>query len=52
MKVRKQSTEEARSIVSLAVSKEWENRTTSSAWTNSLKGRVPSRVLGPGCPRW
>jgi hypothetical protein len=52
MKVRKQSTEEARSIVSLAVSKEWENGTTSSAWTNSLKGRVPSRVLGAWMPRW
>jgi hypothetical protein len=51
MKVRKQSTEDTRSIVSRAVAKAAENGTTSSAWTNSLKGRVPRRVLGAWMPQ-
>jgi hypothetical protein len=51
MEVRKQSTADTRSIVSRAVSSECENGTTSSAWTYSLKGRVPSRVLGAWMPQ-
>jgi hypothetical protein len=51
MKVRKQSTDDTRSIVSLAVANECENGTTSPACTNSLKGRVPSRVLGAWMPQ-